>query len=191
MPAKTSKGLSYSELINKFSKLPGIPKDKELIDINKLKKLKKDEERIGAINWDTTFDQILKEILCIHFSREDKNVTKLFEPSIGGPLVSLTHKARLLYAMGLIDAEALKDLEDIHKIRNEFAHSIKADFSDTKVLKHIKNLSTSKGHKVKGTDASIYFNSAIAKCIEHIKVALQQEEYRQATLKSGKKSVQE
>jgi DNA-binding MltR family transcriptional regulator len=148
MPAKSSKRLSYSELANKFSKIPGIPKDKELIDIDKLKKLEKDKERIGVINWDTAFDQILKEILCVHFSRENKNVTKLFEPAIGGPLVSLTHKARLLYAMGLIDSEALKDLEHIHKIRNEFAHSVETDFSDAKVLKHMKNLSTSKGHKV-------------------------------------------
>jgi len=119
--AKDSKGTNSINIAEYFS---GIPAGKTLIDISKLNELQADTKRISAITIDTIFDNYIKKLLLSHFSQRDKAVEELFDTNIRGPLVSLTHKAKLLYALGLIDKIARKDLEYIHRIRNKFAHSV-------------------------------------------------------------------
>ncbi len=187
MAAKSSKGPNYAELAEYFS---GVPAGKTLVDLDELNKLLEDTKRVQVINWDTMFDHSLKNLLLIHFSRRNKNVQKLFEPSNGGPLVSLTHKARLAYALGIIDKTFLNDLEHIHKIRNEFAHSIEINFSDTKVLKFVEKLSTAKGHKVTAKNSHTLYKNANNKCLKSLKKVSQQEIYRQAMLQEAKKKGQ-
>jgi DNA-binding MltR family transcriptional regulator len=119
--------------------------DKVSVDREKWERALEDEKRIKVLNYDTLFDTSLKDLLMVHFSQDDKEVGKLFEPTIGGPLVSLTHKARLAYALGLIDQTLRKDVAQIHSIRNEFAHSGKMDFANDQVVKLVRRLSTAKG----------------------------------------------
>lgn len=126
----------------------------------------KNEYRITVLDWDTIFDNFLKYLLMLRFLRRDKAVKKLFEPSIGGPLVSLTHKARLAYALGIIDITALNDFENIHNIRNKFAHNTSMNFSNTEVLKLVKKLSTAKGKKVTAKNSFEFSNSTADKCTE-------------------------
>lgn len=167
-----------------------VPKDEKLIGIDEYTKLLKDQKRAGVLICDTTCDQRLQYLIHLSFSRRDKEVKKLFEPSIGGPLVSLTHKARLAYALGIIDKTFLKDLEQIHKIRNEFAHGLDTSFASTEVLKHTQKLSTAKGHKVTTTNSYKIFFSAMEKCLGCFHKSRTQEVYRQAMLAKQKKSKQ-
>jgi DNA-binding MltR family transcriptional regulator len=160
--AKKKKVPTYSELMNKFGSL-------QMIDSKKLKEFEKNDERMGAINIDVVFDEILKRLLLWHFAKQDKQVKKLFEPSISGPLVSLTNKARLAYSLGIIDKTALNDFENIHKIRNEFAHSIEIDFSDSKVIKLVKNLSeVIDKHKVIAKNSELFYIKTCLKCLMSI-----------------------
>lgn len=150
----------------------GIPEGHTTIDRADLDILRDNEKRVDVLNRDTTFDSILM----IYFPQRDKVVKKLFEPTIGGPLVSLTHKARLAYALGLIDKTTQNDLEQIHKIRNEFAHNVKMSFAHADVLKHVRGLSTAKkNRKVKVTVKNSYkfYDSAWDICVGAFEKAIE------------------
>jgi len=56
MAAKGSKGLSYAELMKHADLFSKIPKGKTVVDVDRLDKLFKDENRVEAINWDSAFD---------------------------------------------------------------------------------------------------------------------------------------
>ena len=182
-------GILSKEEIAKYTKLfSGVLEGKTLVSISSLGSLKADSKRVQVIDGDTLLDVCFKEILTLYFSQSDKNVMKLFEPSIGGPLVSLTHKARLAYALGLIDKTTMNDSEYMHKIRNEFAHSIDASFTKTRVIKLVGKLSTVKNHEVTARNSYRFYNSAIAKCWRSFSETFKQEANRQAMLKEVKKT---
>ncbi|MBN2590338.1 MAG: hypothetical protein JXA96_10785 [Sedimentisphaerales bacterium] len=143
--------------------------------IKKLSSWLDDKKRMAAINFDTIFDVGLKKILVLHFLNRDKDVMKLFEPSIGGPLVSLAHKARLLYAIGLISKTALSDFENIHKIRNEFAHSSEPSFEKDKIIKLVSKLSTAKNSEVTKNNSFDLFMNTLDICAQYIKQAINKE----------------
>ena len=66
-------------------------------------------------------DACLTVILRGHF-KTCKISDDLFNKNIGF-LSSLANKTKLAYCMAIIDERVYKNLEDIRKIRNEFAHS--------------------------------------------------------------------
>jgi len=180
MTEQGTKGIERATLIRVVEQFLAKQAGKKLIDIDELKKLEGDSKRIGVLNYDTIIDELLKVILTLRFSRDDKNVKKLFQSDIGGPLASLTHKSRLAYALGIIDKKVLNDFENAHKIRNEFAHGIETDFADAKVLKHVANLSICKGHKVTSTNSYVFYVRTINACFESLVDAHRLEVYRQA-----------
>lgn len=158
-------------------------------------KLFEDKKRVEVITWDAFFDNYLKFSLVMHFSRNDTHVEQLFDSNRGGPLGSLTNKARFAYALGLIERTALKDLEQIHKIRNKFAHSIKINFADKKIVGIVKELSTvDDKDNVTAKNSHKFFTSALEKCEECLyKVAIQEGEKkirRQKALLKRKKKAQ-
>ncbi len=139
-------------------------------------KLFEDKKRVEVITWDAYFDSFLKDSLVMKFSRNDTNVKELFNPNRGGPLGSLRNKARFAYALGLIERTTLKDLEQIHKIRNKFAHSIKINFTDKEIVGFVKNLSTVKdSDNVTAKNSYKYFKSALEKCEECLNKVVVQE----------------
>jgi len=178
MAAKGSKRQSLFELMEHADMFSGIPKGKTVVDVDKLDKLLKDENRVEAINWHFTFDDTLKNLLSIHFSQWDKEVKKLMNN------INMVQKARLAYALGLFDKTALKNFAQIHDIRNTFAHSFGTSFADSKVLKSVGKSSIAKGRKVTAKNSYKFYKSALGACIKNLKEALQQEEYRQAALRS-------
>jgi DNA-binding MltR family transcriptional regulator len=181
MAAKGSKIPSYFELMKTADLFSKIPKGKTLIDVEKLDKLIKDENRIEAINWVSSFDNSLKILLILHFSQRDKEVKTLMNN------INMIQKARLAYALGLFDKTALKNFAQIHDIRNRFAHNLGTSFADSKVLKFVRNLSTTQGRKVTEKNSYEFYISALEACLKNIVDAFQQEVYRQAALMSAKK----
>ena len=74
-------------------------------------------------------------------------IDSLFES--GGPLNSLSAKARLARAFGYISQDTLEDLNAIRKLRNRFAHTTeKTDFSNEEVAQIIENLHIANSSKV-------------------------------------------
>lgn len=179
MAKKGSKLPSYHELLNKFGSIQNLPKGKILIDISKFDKLQKDMKRIEVLNLDTVFDQVLRRILCfLCFPRpKDKIVEQLFNPLYNGFLVSLTNKAKLAYALGLIDQTLRSDLEQIHRIRNKFAHNVEADFANKEVIQLVKKLSTAKGKGKQDIENKSYtlYRKAADACAGSLAKALDQE----------------
>jgi len=108
-----------------------------------------DAERMQVLNRDTMIDSNLKDLLLLFkFSRDDEEVEELFHPNRGA-LSSLTNKARLAYALDLIDKPTLIDLRNIHSIRNKFAHSTDMDFDNDEVVKLVRKLSTAEDKEKK------------------------------------------
>ena len=149
-------------------------------------KLFEDKKRVEVITWDAFFDNYLKFSLVMHFSRNDTHVKQLFDPTCGGPLGSLPIKAKFAYALGLIERTTLKDLLGIRKIRNRFAHNIKMNFADEKIVGFVKSLSTvNDSDDVMAKNSYKFFKSALEKCEECLhKVAIQEGEKNIRRLKA-------
>lgn len=182
-----AKGIKETNRFNIAKYFSDIPEGKTLISIGILDNLKADAKRIEVINWDTMFDKLIETLLLFRFSRQDKTVNGLFDPNARGPLVSLTQKAKLAYALGLIDKIARNDFEYMHRIRNIFAHSVKASFADTEVVKFVRKLSTAKDQKITAKNSYKFYEKAVGKCVAVYNKISKQEIHRLAMLLSAKK----
>lgn len=188
MAAKKSKSSTRNKtaMLAKLNSL--VPRSHMLMEIGTVEGMVKDKICTQVLIYDTFLDHLLKDILNMNFPRRvNKDVKKLFDPNIGGSLVSLTNKARLAYALGLINKTTLNDLEHIHKIRNNFAHNVQMEFVDTEVVRLVQKLSTAKGHnKVKPTNSYEFFESAVFECQQRLQIIFDQEYYKQIELLKAK-----
>lgn len=73
-------------------------------------------------------EQMLKDIL-VAFLMKDKVVDELFEGG-NAPLGTFSARAKLAYTLGLISEPEFHDIDLIRRIRNEFAHDMKASFAN-------------------------------------------------------------
>ncbi len=135
------------------------------VDVREWRNILDNKRWVRVFTWDGGLDSILEDFLKLTFSRNNKEVKKLFDCSI-------VHKARLAYALGLIDKITLDDLKHIHAIRNIFAHAVSASFANDEVLKKCKGLSTCikdrSGGKVNVTTRNSYgfYKAAVDKCVQ-------------------------
>ncbi|QQO19447.1 hypothetical protein JJB98_05790 [Bradyrhizobium diazoefficiens] len=107
-----------------------------------LEELGKESPR-GKVLISTGFmEQVLKEILCA-FLVEGKVAEELFEGG-NAPLGTFSARAKLAFTLGLVSEKEFQDLELIRKIRNEFAHNVKASFDDPAIVARRRSLQ----HKV-------------------------------------------
>jgi DNA-binding MltR family transcriptional regulator len=94
----------------------------------------------------------------------------LLDSEQNGPLSSFAAKAKVAYALGLIDEQTKKDLDYIRKIRNEFAHSFKAiSFQNSPIREYCNELSTAKRKKNEVQRLTSIYNQAIEENIERLK----------------------
>ncbi len=101
----------------------------------------RNHERSMAIIMDSVLNSTVKMILMQNFKNKGKEVKQLFDPNQNGPLSSLTSKARLAYALNLIEVNIFKDLKYIHMIRNRCAHDVFLTFGENKILDLVGKLS--------------------------------------------------
>lgn len=103
-----------------------------------LEELGKESPR-GKVLISTGFmEQVLKEILSA-FLIENKVAEELFEGG-NAPLGTFSARAKLAFTLGLISEKEFQDLDLIRKIRNEFAHNVKASFDDPAIGNRCKAL---------------------------------------------------
>lgn len=133
-----------------------------------------DQKRAAVILSDIGIDIILAAIIERTFPQRTKDVQTLTNG------INMVQKARLAYILELIDKMVLKDLEQIHGIRNNFSHSFKASFTYTKVLKFVRNLSTAKGQEVTEKNSYEFYESAGIKCVDHIMAVFDEQELKKA-----------
>ncbi len=86
-----------------------------------LKRFTEQKDRGTALIGAAWLDDALEQLLRKAFRNKKKPVEELLHPD--GPLGTLSARARLAYALGLLEPTAWHDIELIRRIRNQFAHS--------------------------------------------------------------------
>ena len=133
------------------------------IEPEKVQKFLEDSKRGDIIIRDIKLDMMLKIIIIPNFSRFDKECEKLLD------LLNIAQKARLAYALKIINKTTLNDTIRMHDIRNRFAHHLKMNFTDTEIIKKCKKLSTAvKGESVSAAKAEKFYMDAQEKCWDYI-----------------------
>ena len=132
------------------------------VAVKEWKETLEDQKRSTTILVDISFDILLADIIEGNFPQRTKDVQKLMNG------INMIQKARLLYILGFIDKMVLKDLEQIHEIRNKFGHSFEASFAFTKVLKFVRKLSTAKAHEVTPENSYKFYHNAGTKCQNYL-----------------------
>lgn len=131
--------------------------------------LMKSNDRSIAISGACMVDLSLGLLFTTVMVNDPKAVKGLLAPEQNGPLSSFAAKAKVAYALGLIDEQTKEDLYYIRKIRNEFAHSFKAiSFQDSPIREYCNKLSTAKRNKDKTQRLTSIYNQAIQENIKRI-----------------------
>ena len=90
---------------------------------------------VSAVLIEEALLNMLKQKLCPCLERKDE----LFE-GIYAPLGNFAAKIDLAYRVGLINADFRKTLHLMRKLRNDFAHSVRVDFTDPTVQSRLREL---------------------------------------------------
>src|ERR1700683_1302281 len=98
-----------------------------LIEFARLFDYKEASDRAVAIIGPAFLDMLLSNILIEFMIEDDKEVNKLLRPD--GPLGTYGSRVTACYCLGLIGPIVTADLRLVGKIRNRFAHDIRASFS--------------------------------------------------------------
>jgi DNA-binding MltR family transcriptional regulator len=88
-------------------------------------------DRAVAIIGPAFLDTLLSDILIEFMVEDDKEVSKLLQPE--GPLGTYGSRVTACYCLGLIGGIVTTDLRLVGKIRNRFAHDIRAGFSEPRI----------------------------------------------------------
>lgn len=162
MAAKENEIPSYAELHDLYSRSL---KGQVSIDCAVHDKLQKSSRRTTVIVGEVLLDNILRLCLTRHFSHNNETIGKLLDE----PLGSLSNKATLAYALGLIDATTRGNLNHIYRIRCEFAHRFDVDFTDEKVLTLVAKIPRTKGQeKVTAENSFEFFITAMKRLVEYL-----------------------
>jgi DNA-binding MltR family transcriptional regulator len=95
-------------------------------------------DRAVAIVGPAFLDTLLSEALVEFMVENRTEVTKLLGPN--GPLGTYGSRVTACYCLGLIGKIVTVDLRIVGKIRNRFAHDIRANFTDPKISQSCRAL---------------------------------------------------
>jgi len=88
-------------------------------------------DRAVAIIGPAFLDTLLNDIIIEFMVDDEKEVNKLLQPE--GPLGTYGSRVTVCYCLGLIGGIVATDLRLVAKIRNRFAHDIRASFCDSRI----------------------------------------------------------
>jgi DNA-binding MltR family transcriptional regulator len=95
-------------------------------------------DRSVAIVGPAYLDLLLRELLVNFLVPDEKEVVKLLHPE--GPFGAFGSRVTACYCLGLIGPKIKSDLRLVGKIRNKFAHDLRATFVDADVSSWCKAL---------------------------------------------------
>ncbi len=127
-----------------------------------LDSLNAESERGGVLISSSYIENLLGEIIR-NFLLDVSSANKLLDGGYS-PLSSFSSRIQLTYCLGLISEQEYKELETIRKIRNIFAHKMKASFKDKKLVDLCHNLkfSAANYNNIKVTSSGRFTTSAVA-----------------------------
>jgi DNA-binding MltR family transcriptional regulator len=102
-----------------------------LLEFSRLFDYSEASDRAVAIVGPAFLDTLLSDILTEFMVEDEKEVKKLLQPD--GSLGTYGSRVTACYCLGLVGAIVTADLRVVGKIRNRFAHEIRANFADPKI----------------------------------------------------------
>jgi DNA-binding MltR family transcriptional regulator len=109
-----------------------------LLELSRLFDYSEPSDRAVAIVGPAFLDTLLSDILTEFMVEDEKEVKKLLQPD--GPLGTYGSRVMACYCLGLVGAIVTADLRLVGKIRNRFAHEIRANFADLKIRQWCQQL---------------------------------------------------
>ena len=109
-----------------------------LFEFSKLFDYNEASDRAVAIVGPAFLDTLITELLVSFLIDDKKEVQKLLQPD--GPLGSFGAKVTACYCLGLIGETIRSDLRLVAKVRNRFAHDLRAAFTDGQITDWCKAL---------------------------------------------------
>ena len=109
-----------------------------LLEFARLFDYREASDRAIAIIGPAFLDTLLSGILVEFMVDDEKEVTKLLQPD--RHLGTYGGRVTACYCLGLVGAKVTADLRIVGKIRNQFAHEIRTDFSDFKISQWCRQL---------------------------------------------------
>jgi hypothetical protein len=109
-----------------------------LLEFSRLFDYSEPSDRAVAIVGPAFLDTLLSDILTEFMVEDEKEVKKLLQPD--GPLGTYGSRVMACYCLGLVGAIVTADLRLVGKIRNRFAHEIRANFADLKIRQWCQQL---------------------------------------------------
>jgi hypothetical protein len=103
-----------------------------------LELLNKESERGAALIAATMIEDLLERCIWA-FLIEHEDVKRLLD-GFNAPLGTLSARALAAFALGLISEKEYRECERLRKIRNVFAHNVRASFTDQSVADMCANL---------------------------------------------------
>lgn len=126
-------------------------------------------DRAVAIVGPAFLDTLLSDMLA-NFLIDDKNeVKRLMQPE--GPIGTFGAKVSTCYCLGLIGETIKSDLRIVAKVRNRFAHDLRADFSDAQIVNWCSSLRwhrESVGEPPIGVSARDLFQVSVNQLVSHL-----------------------
>jgi DNA-binding MltR family transcriptional regulator len=113
-------------------------RNETLIEFARLFDYAEASDRAIAIIGPAFLDSLLRDILIEFMIEDEPEVNKLLQPE--GPLGTYGSRVTACYCLGLIGGIVKADLKLVGKIRNFFAHDIRAQFSNPRVSQRCKAL---------------------------------------------------
>jgi DNA-binding MltR family transcriptional regulator len=109
-----------------------------LVEFSRLFDYSEASDRAVAIVGPAFLDTLLSDILTEFMVEDEREVKKLLQPD--GPLGTYGSRVTACYCLGLVGAIVTADLRLVGKIRNQFAHEIRANFADPKIRQWCQQL---------------------------------------------------
>jgi hypothetical protein len=103
-----------------------------LLECSRLFEYSEENDRAVAIVGPAFLDTLLGDTLAEFMVDDEGEVNKLLQPD--GPLGTYGSRVTACYCLGLIGEIVTADLRLVGKIRNRFAHDIRASFADQRII---------------------------------------------------------
>jgi DNA-binding MltR family transcriptional regulator len=109
-----------------------------LIEFSRLFDYREASDRAVAIVGPAFLDTLMRDVLIEFMVDNHKEVQRLLQPE--GPLGTYGGRITACYCLGLIGPIVASDLRVVGKIRNRFAHDLRADFFDQQISQWCRSL---------------------------------------------------
>lgn len=132
--------------------------------VDLIAEINKESDRGAVLTAASFIDDLLQKTIAAFLVDEDS--AKQLCEGFNAPIGSFSSRVIAAYALGLISPDEQADCNTIRKVRNEFAHTVKASFKDRRLIDLCGNLKFATVED--GINAQMKFTSAAVTIITRL-----------------------